>query len=54
METVFIYVVNCDELVCLNDGVITGNNDAYDGVDVDLVVDFDCGTVPVDTMMEVA
>lgn len=54
METVFIYVVNCDELVCLNDGVFTGNNDAYDGVDVDVTVDFDYGTVPVDTMMEVA
>jgi len=54
METVFIYAVNSDELVCLNGGVITGNNDAYDGVVVDVIVDFDYGTMPVDTMMEVA
>lgn len=54
METVFIYSVNSDELVCLNDGVITGNNDACDGVDVEIIVDFDYGTMPVDIMMEVA
>lgn len=54
METVFIYAVNSDELVCLNDGVITGNNDACDGVGVDVIVDFDYGVVPVDMMMEVA
>tara|TARA_R100000734_G_C3241242_1_gene45844 strand:- start:30 stop:194 length:165 start_codon:yes stop_codon:yes gene_type:complete len=54
METVFIYSVNSDELVCLNDGVITGNNDAYDDVVVDVIVEFDYGTMPVDTMMEVA
>ena len=54
METVFIYSVNFDELVCLNDGVITGNNDAYDDVVVDVIVEFDYGTMPVDTMMEVA
>ena len=43
METVFIYSVNSDELVCLNDGVITGNNDAYDDVVVDVIVEFDYG-----------
>ena len=54
MDTVFIYAVNCDELLCMDDGVITGNNDAYDDVVVDVIVDFDYGTMPVDTMMEVA
>ena len=54
MDTVFIYAVNCDELVCLNDGVITGNNDACDDVGINVIVDFDYGTMPVDTMMEVA